>query len=542
MSSNAMLSSKLRTVLAGAMLALVGGGLVACDGSTLDVDDPDNVPDRELTADRVGPRLNGMVDDFRSTLDFYVLYSGLLTDEFSHSGTFPTRAEIDARQPSVSNGSIAADVWDPLSVSRATADVTQQQFRQVANDPSFAGVRPDVLTGITHGKLFGGYTRIYFAELFCRSILGGQDDLPQFGEDEDLPIAAETSPVRSAERMRQARDSLLSAAASADSLGFPQVATAARIGAARANMFLGNFADAASLVDGIDPGFTFTVEFSDNTPATENSIFQLTWGVNSAERWTIGVGTANGRSFEVFAPEGRRTFDAAAGQRFSPGFDEWASPGKGQPETADGSADIGQGLVMFPNPTGVTAFNGATPLGMQTLYAGRSGTQGRSSPIVIASGWEAEMYEAEAMLRGGSPEAAEDLVNDLLEQPEQADNPITTVQPTLTTAAGAQDFTNGRLSAFEPVDFGDESLEGDLKELARAYEAGLWLTGHRQHYLRRLEREFPGNPLGSTTAALGLYPPKPGDAISLPVPLAEIDNNENIDVGDNGCPVGSGLP
>lgn len=139
------------------------------------------------------------------------------------------------------------------------------------------------------------------------------------------------------------------------------------------------------------------------------------------------------------------------------------------------------------------------------------------------------MIEAEDELRNGNPEVAEDDVNALLEDEDQVNNPITFVQPDLTSPPGGGDFATESLGAFPPVDFGDEPLQGDLVELARARESGLWLLGDRQATSRRFAQEF------NDRSGLGLYPDKPGDAISLPVPAQEVDNNDAI---SNACPAG----
>lgn len=163
------------------------------------------------------------------------------------------------------------------------------------------------------------------------------------------------------------------------------------------------------------------------------------------------------------------------------------------------------------------------------------------------------MIEAEARLRGvhpsgGGPAAAESDVNDLLTDDQQLLNPIVQVTPSLADPAAPSDITQDSLTAFDPVsfdgvaqgveDFSGTALQANLIELARAAEAGLWMTSHRQHVLRRFAAEF------NDRSALGLYPEddpdvtgdeQKGTAITLPIPAAEVDNNTNI---DQSCPAG----
>lgn len=120
------------------------------------------------------------------------------------------------------------------------------------------------------------------------------------------------------------------------------------------------------------------------------------------------------------------------------------------------------------------------------------------------------MIEAENMLRNGSPEAAEDLVNGLLTDPSV--NPMLDVNPTLP------------LGSFDTVDF-TGNLQEDLPQLARARAAGLWLSGTRQGTLRRF----------ATEDGVNLYPANTqGDDVSFPVVQQEIDNNPNVSSGCGG--------
>lgn len=511
----------LKVLLLAGLVAMVTAG---CDGALLDVDDPDNVvPQEEFTAQSVPARFAGAINDFREALDDYVLYTGLHTDEFLLAGTFPTRIEVDERRPISNNTSIDADVWTPLSIARATSDAMDNDFTGALGQEGFEESTASLEQGISYARLMGGYTRIMFAEFFCQSIFGGQADLPQFVDEEP-----ESAPLNSVQRMQEAVSLLESAETFASGAGLADIATAARIGQARAHMYLGSatgdgthFDAAAAAVDGIDPGFAFTFDYSDNTPGEENEVFQSTWGVNANIRWTVGDGTDNTRGNEVFAYLGQ------------PAVED--DPETAEDESQAATGWMAQGLLVPPDVSaaaGLESFNGNSPVVAQTLYGGRAGNTGRNAPIVLASGWEAEMIRAEVLLRNGSPGAAEDIVNDLLTDPDQAANPMLAVTPDLNGPAAGGSLTAEELGAFPEVTFGDEPLEGDLVELARARESGLWLTGDRQATLRRFAVEF------NDRLALGLWPDRSGvNSISLPVPSDEVDNNTNI---SSACP--SGLP
>lgn len=119
------------------------------------------------------------------------------------------------------------------------------------------------------------------------------------------------------------------------------------------------------------------------------------------------------------------------------------------------------------------------------------------------------MIEAEAELRAGNDQVAEDEVNRLLTTPSL--NPLTKVNPSLA----------GSLGSFDTVDFNDSGFDPatDLPQLARARIAGLWLSGQRQATLRRF----------ATDDGVDLYPQDTqGDDMSFPITQQEIDNNRNV--------------
>jgi hypothetical protein len=535
---------------AGLLLA----GVAACDGELLDVEDPDNVqPEEQLSPENVAPRLAGMINEFRSAYDDYVLYTGLLTDEFILAGTFPTRREIDQRNPISQNVSINADVWEPLSVTRAVADQNIAEFESALGTEQFAGQTANLQTGIAWGNLIAGYSRLFLAEMFCHSILGGGSaDLPRFVDDENV----EEAPLGTAERARDALDFFEEAEAVAGPSQFdiPEVRLAALVGQARSHMLLHSLGSttedhlaaadaAASEVWDSNPRFVSAIEYSISSTAEENDVFQTTWGVNSSLRWTVGEGSDASRGNETFAYLGQ------------PAIPD--DPETTEDESEDATYWFGQGLVIEPGvaaANGLAAFNGVSPVVPQTLYAGRSGGQ-RDISIPLATAWEARMIQAEVALRGGSPGAAEGMANPLLTN-DEGQNPMASVNSGLTATPGPGALTQESLGDFDELTLDGSSPAENLAHLARAYEAGLWLTSHRHHYLRRMAEEFddrffPRNAVGTTygqdrdfaTANGSLWPdhafptdnPDAGDAITLPVPVNEVDNNTNI---SSACPAG----
>lgn len=474
--SERSLSSRVRALAAA---GLVVGVAAACHGNILDVTDPDVVTPSQLTGPgSVSPLNAGVINDFRISYDSYALSSGLLGDEFELSGTFSTRIPMDERNMEPDNGSITPDVYSPVMVSVASADNAAKLLSEAESDPDFADIIGDVKEGLARARLFGAYGRMFLAEGFCQSILSS-------------PVV-ESAPLGSQDRARDALTLFEKAEATASDAGLGSLAAAAAVGQGRALMFLGRYDEAAQAVSSVPTGFVLTVAHSTNQDAERNSIYDLTWGDQQALRWTVGNGTDVDRHLERW-----------------PFYDEW----------------VDQGLLIPPGQHSKKAFNGSSPVSLQTEYGGqdpggaaqsRTGA-GPAAPVVVASGWEAQMVQAEAELRNGQFAAAQSRVNALLTDAAQANNPIKRVNP------------NVPFGAFGPVSLSaDSTLKANLRQIGRARAAGMWLQGQRQGFTRRL--------ILNDGTAFDFYPQgTEGSDIAYPIPNQEFDNNPNI---SSACPAG----
>jgi hypothetical protein len=215
------------------------------------------------------------------------------------------------------------------AAGRQFADDADSTLRAAMDDPDFADVTGRLERGIATAKLYRGYTRLLLAELYCRTVTEG-----------DGPAR---SPSQAAQR---AREILSQAGERAADAGLTDVVEAARVGRARAHAYLGNWTEARSLASAVPSTFAFPVEYSSNTLEQENSVFQVTHGVNDFLNITVGDGTDDDVHRERWAY-----------------FDEW----------------VDQGLID-PDP-GREAFDAAVDVNLQTRYA-----RGASN-LVLASGW-----------------------------------------------------------------------------------------------------------------------------------------------------------
>lgn len=444
-----------------AVAALFGAAsLVACNESPLTVNDPTVLTPEKLSGPTAVPtRLNGAIRAFADANNSYIRYESYITDEMIATGTITDRTEVDFRDVPANDVTLTNELYEPMQMARQVSEDLVREFQSHLQDASFADVKSTLQQGIALGNLYAGYTDLMFGEFYCRSVI---DSL---GPD-----------VSSDEAVQTGIQYLSAAEKAALDYGVAGVADAARVGQARGLVWLGDYQAAADTASAVSTGFNYQIEYSSNTPAEGNALAQFTLGVGGPDiRWTVGDGTAADRDKEKF------TY-----------FDEW----------------VRQGLIQ-PRPPGLLADDAALPVNLQLLYT----TQAANT--LLATGWEARMIEAENDLRAGNTAQAQAIVNGLLTDPTQADNPMLAINPSLTQPRDGGQIP--AMAAFDSVTFTGD-LSTDLPQLARAREAGLWLSGTRQGTLRRLKQQD----------GIDLYPVRRGTDVCLPIPEQEVDNNPNV--------------
>lgn len=438
--------------------ALLLGGLVAvaamgCDQGILETNDPDNVEPGDLAdPSSIGTLINGFVGDFSFAVENYVLYTGLFTDEFILSGTFPTRKEVDDRDIVADNATLTGAMYTNIHVALQQADKAVPVLEGFQGQE---GVDEDrVAEGLALAKFYGAYARVMLSEAYCQSILGGPD--------------GEAAPVLPDARMQEALALFQEAEQDAAAAGRGDVETAAQVGRARAHLWLGDFSQASTVASGVPSNFTFMADYSGNDPSQYNDVYTFTYGDQQSLRWTVGNGSEPARAMEKFAY-----------------YDEYVALG-----------------LIVEQPANFTAFDSSIEVYLQTLYGDGlvppSGP-GQTADIIVASGYEADLIEAEALVRAGDPMGAAAIVDPIL--------------------AGA----NPEGLTFTASNFTGD-LANDLAEIARARAAALWLTGERFGTFRRFLDDN-----------VDLFPDKSGDDTAFPVVQQELDNNPNISAA---CPAG----
>jgi hypothetical protein len=407
----------------------------------------------------------------------YVPISGLLTDELQSAnaglvGVTSADILVDSRfLPEV-----------PLSDQSSTTDYASvyvygplQQVRGQARQSRGALVAyaPDVSTALA-GHLYAaeGYAEILLADLFCSGIPLSTLD---FGGDYTLKPGSTTEEV-----YRHAAALLDSALAlSADS---SRIMDLARVGKGRALLALGEYAAAAAAVADVPDDFQYAFAYSATTSST---------GVS-------GQSISN-RNFAWSAFGGAGAVDLTL---------------------VDAAGSNGLDYLSSGDPRTEWVANGTNERGLPLYRPGRYDASGES-PIVLASGVEARLIEAEAQLHAGGADWLATL------------NALRT-DGTFTTQPNAEDSTvtdtlwnagSGGVAGLAPL--GDpETPEGRVDLVFRERAFWLYLTGHRQGDLRRLIRQYGRDPetvypTGPYSGGYGTY----GSDVDAPVPVQERQTN-----------------
>lgn len=403
----------------------------ACN-DMLRVDDPVNLTPDDLEAGSISLTVNGVRGAFQSMFDYYVLHTALITDEMVLAGTFPYRAEMDARRIAPNNEGLLDNLYTPLSTARFMADTAIAILAAAEGGGSAGGGVDEAerVDGVAQAKYYAAYTRMLLAEAFCESAINGGQGLT------------------SDERMADALAAFQDAGSAAQAAGRSDLVAASKLGEARADLWLGDFPAAGAAAAEIPADLAFESYYSTASVAQKNKVVRLTYAIDEARRFTIGDGSL-----------------AATGHERWQYFDEWVSLG-----------------LMEERPD-LLSFNPAVPVVLQLKYPTPD------APIVMASGAEARLIEAEVKLRGNDPGGAAGIVNTL-----RSDH-----------------------WGLGPISFSG-NLATDLPVMAHERARELWLTGGRLATLRRYAEDgvdlFPGGKQGTDSC--------------FPVPQRELDTNPNF--------------
>jgi tetratricopeptide (TPR) repeat protein len=473
-----------RGILTGLLvLSFLASGASACSPEKLLGDKalPPDVPDPKEAATPAGAlaAYRGAIMQLRSAFGgneaSFIPVTGLLTDELQSGevgqiGLVSDPLLVDSRflpeDPGIGADSTtafpAAIIYGELQKVRGQARQARGALRAYAPDSSPA------LPG--HLDAIEGYAAVFLADLFCSGV-----PLSTLDFDGDFTYAAGSSTEEVYERALALFDSALVLAS--DSAG---VMNLARVGKGRALLALGRYAEAGAAVTEVPDDFQYAFEY-----CAAASPGQTGYTMNRSFVYSdFNVG-AGGMMLSLVDAEGVNGLPYLS---------------SGDPRTPwDTSTTYRESTILHP---------AAYPLD-------------GSGSIVLASGVEARLIEAEAQLQAGAASWLATL------------NALRT-DGTFDTQPNAQDTTktdtlwhagSGGVAGLEPLqDPGTPEARVDLLFQERAY--WLFLTGHRQGDLRRLVREYGRNaeavyPTGSYPGAFNTY----GGDVTAPIPGDERVSN-----------------
>jgi hypothetical protein len=251
--------------------------LSACSvDKLLRVPDPDVSRPTDITGKAALPTLlNAAIGDFQVAFagagtgnanEGLVNMTGLFTDEFSFTETFPTRLQVDRRSIDRSNSTMVGIYFD---VQRAR----QSAFRA---ESAYAKLAPTE-AGYSEALSLEGYSFIMLAEAYCSGVPITKLD----AAGNVLP----GKPIPTQDMLDSAINRFQTAITVAQTAKSSFLENFARIGQARALIFKSraNLPQAAALVANVPANFEYLVFSSDNTVRQNNGVFELMWNEG---RWT----------------------------------------------------------------------------------------------------------------------------------------------------------------------------------------------------------------------------------------------------------------
>ena len=260
----------------GAILAAAALLLSACSvDKVLEVPDPDVSHPTDITGVAGLPTLlAAAIGDFQVAFagtgsgqdEGLVNMTGLFTDEFSFTETFPTRVEVDRRNIDVNNSTMSNIYFE---VQRAR----QSTFRA---ESAYAVLAP---TDKSYSEALSleGYSWLLIAEAYCSGV-----GISKFDANSKIVSGA---PLTTSQMLDSALDRFTRALAVSKANNDSYLADLARVGTARALLFksTANLAAAADTVKAVKPTFVYRIFSSSNTTRQNNGVFELMWNEG---RWT----------------------------------------------------------------------------------------------------------------------------------------------------------------------------------------------------------------------------------------------------------------
>ncbi len=237
--------------------------LGACD-DLLSVENPGAIDADDVTDPLYAPQMvNAAINEFQ-THHSYLAYAGaIFTDEALNGHNFTQWEDIDLRIIEDDNSQLLT-IYQRATGARAIGDDMVSRLYEALDNP-------DGDVGVATALTYTGYAYTRLGEYFCHAPI--EDNGPAV--ESDGILAAGVDRFDEAIRIAQA----------ASGSEATRILNLARVGAARASLNQGNFAEAISYASGVDDGFVAWVRHI-STPTTHRNYI---WGETQGTNRTLGV-------------------------------------------------------------------------------------------------------------------------------------------------------------------------------------------------------------------------------------------------------------
>lgn len=251
------------------LLLLAFAAVAGCDG-LLEVDSDPQTVDADSP---IGLRATvvGATADLYQSFDSFVVWAGLLNDEFVSSGTAPGIQAWDRRDVPADccggagrGNSIGGGNYVLLQRAVALADIAQERIQ---NDEFEEIPAPGTdAAEFARFSMYTGFAKTWIADLFCSTAFGGTG--PELSSQEAYAVAEEefTAAIEAADAE-------------------PDVRQAALVGRARVRLNQGDDQGALADAQQVDPEFEIFATYSTNSFEQRNRVHFRTWDFGN---WSVG--------------------------------------------------------------------------------------------------------------------------------------------------------------------------------------------------------------------------------------------------------------
>jgi len=199
--------------------------------------------------------------------------SGLLSDEFIQTESFPTRFEVDTRNMLVGNTSLR-DIFREMSRGRAAAERAARKYVELE--------KPNEI-GRVEALNLAGFAYILFGENYCSGV-----PFSTLNDDQTITYGAPQTTQEIFQIAIAKFDTAITLAGAITGAKAASQVNLAKVGRGRALLNLARYADAATAVAGVPADYKFELQHSDNSTRQNNGVWSLSinggrWGVAEKE-------------------------------------------------------------------------------------------------------------------------------------------------------------------------------------------------------------------------------------------------------------------